>query len=521
MANITFKRGLRANLPSAITDGTMYLATDERSLYVDIDSSTRIRIGDFQEFETLAALQANQNPSTTALYYIKDINVLAKYNGTGYTQINLDTGATSVEVVGEGNAVTNASYDAQSRKLTLTMGATYTTADDVDAAIGAAIGNLGNNDESQPYETVKEYVDDKVADVVAGSIEGLGAMAAKDNVAESDLEATLATKINGKADVGTDDDEATADTVKGAKKYAEAEADAAETAAKAYADGLIAGLDVTDEAVANQFVTAVSEADGKVSVTRRAMTADDVPTLAISKVEGLQTALDGKAAAADVTTLIGSDTGKSARTIANEELAAQLIPEDAAESLNTLQEIADWIQDHPDDASAMNTAISALQTKVDTGEQTVSAYVTAAIAALNIGDYATAANLTALAGRVTTLEGATHTHANKELLDTYTQTEADLADAVAKKHTHANATVLDGITSEKVTAWDAAEQNAKDYADGLAGNYDAVGSAATAESNAKSYADGLASNYDAAGSAAGALEDAKEYVDTAMTWGSF
>ena len=36
---------------------------------------------------------------------------------------------------------------------------------------------------------------------------------------------------------------------------------------------------------------------------------------------------------------------------------------------------------------------------------TVVAYVQAAIAALNIGDYATAANLTALAERVTTAEG--------------------------------------------------------------------------------------------------------------------
>ena len=63
----------------------------------------------------------------------------------------------------------------------------------------------------------------------------------------------------------------------------------------------------------------------------------------------------------NVTTLVGSDTGKSARTIANEELAAQLIPESAKDSLDTLQEIAAWIQEHPDDASAMNAAIEALQ----------------------------------------------------------------------------------------------------------------------------------------------------------------
>ena len=62
-----------------------------------------------------------------------------------------------------------------------------------------------------------------------------------------------------------------------------------------------------------------------------------------------------------ITTLVGNDSGKSARTIANEELAAQLIPDDAQESLNTLQEVADWIQDHPGDASAMNAAITAIQ----------------------------------------------------------------------------------------------------------------------------------------------------------------
>ena len=53
--------------------------------------------------------------------------------------------------------------------------------------------------------------------------------------------------------------------------------------------------------------------------------------------------------------------------------------------------------------------------------------------------------------------------------------EADLnADLKAKvnasaaaNHTHENKTVLDGITADKVSAWDASEQNAKDYADDL------------------------------------------------------
>ena len=47
-----------------------------------------------------------------------------------------------------------------------------------------------------------------------------------------------------------------------------------------------------------------------------------------------------------------------------------------------------------------------------------------------------------------------HTHSNKALLDSYKQTEANLANAVAKVHEHENKTVLDGITSDKVAAWD-------------------------------------------------------------------
>lgn len=183
----------------------------------------------------------------------------------------------------------------------------------------------------------------------------------------------------------------------------------------------------------------------------------------------------GTDAQADVDTLqyvvdhlIGSDVGKSARTIASEEIAAQLIAEDAAESLDTLEEIAAWIQSHPNDASAMNAAIVALQNQLNgiaEGTGTVKKYVDDAITALKIGDYAKAADLTALAGRVTTLEGKAHTHDNK--------------------------TVLDGITSAKVTAWDAAEQNAKNYADSLGVNYDEKGSAGSALLNAKKYTDDL------------------------------
>ena len=177
----------------------------------------------------------------------------------------------------------------------------------------------------------------------------------------------------------------------------------------------------------------------------------------IADVNGLQSALDAKATASDVTalngkvtTLIGSDASKSVRTIANEELAAQLIPENAKESLDTLTEIATWIQKHPDDASAMSAAIAALEALV--GEDSVANQITAAINDLKNGDIKSATD------RITVLEGKAHTHSNKALLDTYTQTEANLADAVAKKHSHANKTELDKFATGDKDKLDTAVQ---------------------------------------------------------------
>lgn len=183
-----------------------------------------------------------------------------------------------------------------------------------------------------------------------------------------------------------------------AQGYADAK-DEAIAAAKQAGDDAQADVDALAEKVG-------TVADGK-TVVQMIEDAQTAATYDDTEVRGLieDNASDISDLNGKMNTLIGDDTGKSARTIANEELAKQLIPENADEALNTLEEIAAWIQDHPDDAAAMNAAITALQAKVDTGDQTVTAYVTAAINALNIGDYAKAADLTALAARVTTAEG--------------------------------------------------------------------------------------------------------------------
>jgi len=48
-----------------------------------------------------------------------------------------------------------------------------------------------------------------------------------------------------------------------------------------------------------------------------------------------------------------------------------------------------------------------------------------------------------------------HTHSNKALLDTYAQSETDLADAVSKKHEHSNKSLLDDYTQSNTDIADA------------------------------------------------------------------
>lgn len=121
-----------------------------------------------------------------------------------------------------------------------------------------------------------------------------------------------------------------------------------------------AALAIAEKAV--NILVATGKANGALAVNNVDVAVKGLAALAY-KAQVSQADLDAalQAVLGNVTTLVGADTGKSARAIANEELAAQLIPESAKDSLDTLQEIAAWIQEHPDDASAMNAAIEALQ----------------------------------------------------------------------------------------------------------------------------------------------------------------
>ena len=337
--------------------------------------------------------------------------------------------------------------------------------------------------------TVKAYVDagdakvDAKVSALSTRIDNLGALAAKDEVAEADLAAALKTKIDGKADkattlagygiedaytktgaegmvdgkiealaLGTMSKEKASDYTKtadletalagkydaaGAAKAVDDKLPAMNAAISANTEAIttLNGAASVEGSVAKKIQTAINDLDlantyaakshthtsaqitdfdnklaayqpkgdyaTKSEVTAVDQKATDLATLVGALPEGAtattvvgyakevadKAAGDAAAVGAKVDTLVGEDAGKSARTIANEELAKQLIPESAQESLDTLKEIADWIQAHPAEVTEMNS-------------------------------------------KITALEGKAHEHTNKA--------------------------VLDGITAEKVTSWDSA-----------------------------------------------------------------
>lgn len=387
-------------------------------------------------------------------------------------------------------------------------------------------------------EQAKAYADQAELDAVATAnaytdTEVAKAAAAADAAQASAGEAaTAAAAAQTQADKGVADAAAAAAAAEAADAkaaQAQAEVDALETLVGALPEGTSAStvveyVNVKTAGIATD--TALEELNNQVSGLQTAVQTIQADYLVEEDKTALQDSIDAVDGRVDV--LVGDDADKSVRTIANEELAKQLIAEGAQESLDTLAEIAAWIQAHPDDAAAMNKAISDLETLV--GElpegvtaTTVVGYIQEAVAAeksraegveaelsgrlddveaaLGTGtgsvadqiatakaeaisaaaddaaakdvevladakEYADGLN-TAMNARVEALEAVDHEHSNLELLETYTQTEADLADAVAKKHAHENADVLAGITAENVTAWGNSLTDAKAYADGL------------------------------------------------------
>ena len=114
--------------------------------------------------------------------------------------------------------------------------------------------------------------------------------------------------------------------------------------------------------------------------------------------------LDKKANSADVYTKEEADSAFMSESEVDARINKIITDAVEGDTLTSLTQLVEYINTHGGEAAEMATAIDALEAKLEGIDSTVVAYVTAAIEALKIGDYAKASDLTALATRVKNLE---------------------------------------------------------------------------------------------------------------------
>lgn len=285
------------------------------------------------------------------------------------------------------------------------------------AALEATVNGTGEGDEH-----------------VAGLVEKVAALEAVDNATQAELDAykdvvtaAIAAGVKEAKDYADENDANTeyndaelrgrietieADYLKEEDKYDDT---ALAARVKAIEDDYLKGADKYDDtALAGRVTTA----EGKIADLEAAVEAIDYVD-----ADELATELASYAKTEDVNTALADKANKTALEAVESKIDTFLTGTGATDALDSLQELITYINEHDDvELADIIADVETLQTKVDTGDQKVSEYVTAIIDALKIGDYAKVADLTALAGRVEALEA--------KPFSTYaTKTEVEAVDA--------------------------------------------------------------------------------------------
>ena len=219
-------------------------------------------------------------------------------------------------------------------------------------------------------------------------------------------------------------------------------------------------------------------------------------------VEGLATEIEGvKTEISDLKTQVATDietASKAAEDAAVDRVLGYLADEEINKDFDTLKEVAAWIESDTTQSAQLITRVSdieadylkgadktALQGKIDdltifvgtlpegSASTTVVAYIQEVVAGLNIGDYAKASELTALADRVKAVEdklAGIEAGANKYVHATHTPAAQGFYKVTVDGEGHVSGTTAvskEDITALGIPAQDTTYEAVTTSADGL------------------------------------------------------
>lgn len=256
------------------------------------------------EAEKLSAITAAKSYTDTK---IDKIPAAIVYKGDDTTVVSSTQSGTSTVTFAVGeipqSKVTSLTTDLAAKATITALNAVKATADaaapqattytkkEVDNKVASAVGSVykmkGSVDDATALTALTGVVIGDVYNVVAaGTLNGEAFEAGSNFVA---IKAGAGTQTGMWDKLG-----GTIDLSAYAKSADVANTYATKTAVTSEINTKIGTLDKADTAVTGQVVSAVSETDGIITVFRRALVVADIPTLATSKISGLDTALNGK-----------------------------------------------------------------------------------------------------------------------------------------------------------------------------------------------------------------------------------
>lgn len=209
--------GVETDLPSAITNGTLYFITDKGRIYFDINGSR------FKLYET--DINAAKQAGVDAQSNVDALEATVGTPDAGKTIVQMIK-AVEAEITGSGSdgSKTLAERIADAEAAITTLNADASTTGSVQKSVADAIAALVAGADTN-FDTLKE-----IADWITNDTTGAAKMANDINTLKG------------------------ADTVEG-------------SVAKSIKDAVEA-LDVADTAVTGKYVSAVEQVDGKITVTR-------------------------------------------------------------------------------------------------------------------------------------------------------------------------------------------------------------------------------------------------------------